>query len=85
MVDETLVMVRRAHYRLLDRYRQEKALYLARRPIEELRHKMLRDAGAVARACVRACARGHTCASMPAALCHGAIRCVGSAAYPRRV
>ncbi|EFJ43584.1 hypothetical protein VOLCADRAFT_96202 [Volvox carteri f. nagariensis] len=45
VVNAFLLEARREHRKLLEQYSNEKMLYLARRPIEELRQKMLRDAG----------------------------------------
>ncbi|KXZ41481.1 hypothetical protein GPECTOR_442g326 [Gonium pectorale] len=43
-VEAFLFEARRAHRRLLEQYSADKAVYLARKPIEEMRQRMLRDA-----------------------------------------
>ncbi|GIL80529.1 hypothetical protein Vretifemale_9721 [Volvox reticuliferus] len=45
VVNAFLLDARREHRKLLEQYSNEKMLYQARKPIEELRQKMLRDAG----------------------------------------
>ncbi|GLC38434.1 hypothetical protein PLESTB_001578300 [Pleodorina starrii] len=45
VVSSFLLDARREHRKLLEQYSNEKMLYLARKPIEEMRQKMLRDAG----------------------------------------
>ncbi|KAG2484731.1 hypothetical protein HYH03_016478 [Edaphochlamys debaryana] len=45
VVDSFLLEARKAHRKLLEKYSADKALYQARRPLEEMRLKMLRDAG----------------------------------------
>ncbi|GLI70880.1 hypothetical protein VaNZ11_015901 [Volvox africanus] len=45
VVNAFLLDARREHRKLLEQYSTEKMLYQARKPIEELRQKMLRDAG----------------------------------------
>ncbi|KAG2423144.1 hypothetical protein HXX76_015529 [Chlamydomonas incerta] len=45
VAERFLLAARREHRKLLEKYSADKAVYLARRPIEEMRQKMLRDAG----------------------------------------
>eukprot|EP00198_Chlamydomonas_reinhardtii_P012777 XP_001702114.1 predicted protein [Chlamydomonas reinhardtii] len=45
VAERFLLAARKEHRKLLEKYSADKAVYLARRPIEEMRQKMLRDAG----------------------------------------